>query len=277
MIGNLNFFCGDRDLDSILFLVWIMKPPGLKISKTRFSNQDVSASQSQVFKRFFNNSNLSFSNKLEFETEERKKRVMDESLHCMFYNLPNAILDLSQLLTDLNHLYEQFYSNDDLIQGKVPTEKHKQMASLYQVIQPGLYPKGLKHFPECCPKGDTKKQCTSNVLIKTCAKHLTNKDLKHLCWNNYNLLEYSSLYPWGTVPSNQELITFGNRLRKIYIHLTQQFIKIGLGISLSYPRAEDNEDSNLTLEVLNKLLRLTALDSFGKTFFLLFSSFNTKF
>lgn len=83
----------------------------------------------------------------------------------------------------------------------------------------------------------------------------------HRCVHSYSLANSVSLLPGGRpVPANQELSAFLDELRQIFVTLSQHFVNINLGLSLMFPRTEDNESSNLSLEVLNKLLSLSSLD-----------------
>lgn len=189
---------------------------------------------------------------------------MNEAINAIFNQLPqamhklNALLgELTQLSTLYSSLLEQHGQQDPLLDGKyrfVLDSASKPFPPLDQKVNKSGTGSGAGqvHVVNC-------KQVLQNV----CAHHLLSRD--HTCYFSYSFPNTVNLFPWGVVPANEQLTMLTDKLRTIFLELSQLFLNINLGLSLMFPRTEDNEDCNLSLEVLNKLLALSSLDYLGNS------------
>lgn len=214
---------------------------------------------------------------LQSETKEKKESIMNEALKCIFNKLPEAMQRLDALLSGLAQLSQSHYSNDACLSDGQSTDSVGNRAVKYKFS----FDNASQAFPFGHEKKQwmisSKKQQTSasisgkSILSSVCFCHLVdakgfaagqspdNTDV-HSCVNSYTFANSISLLAGGTVPVNEEISNFLHQLRLIFVQLSQQFVIINLGLSLMFPRTEDNESSNLSLDVLNKLLNLTSLD-----------------
>lgn len=235
----------------------------------------------------------SLASQLQNETEEKKETIMTEALKCIFTELPKAMFRLDALLAALLKLSESHYSNDAwLLDGK--TDNLKASAGYVAAKYKFSFENASQAFPFGQTLINSNTQQTSalvsgkKILSSVCFCHLIDakgaaqstgksKLVKdglppgdqvgagevHSCVNSYTFANSISLLSGGTVPINEDLSKFLDELRLIFVDLSQHFVIINLGLSLMFPRTEDNESSNLSLEVLNKLLNLASLDYVG--------------
>ncbi|KAH9409027.1 Proteasome activator complex subunit 3 [Tyrophagus putrescentiae] len=197
----------------------------------------------------------SLASQLQHETEEKKEAIMNEALGCIFSQLPEVMHRLDGLLTGLGRLAETHYSAEanagwlDSAQGTSPSSASSVPAKYKFAFDSASQP-----FP-FGPTQTSAENCSSCNLAGLSGKRL--------------LAGVSTASPTrspscrGTspvVPANEELTRLLDELRQIFVTLSQHFVNINLGLSLMFPRTEDNEASNLSLEVLNKLLDLASLD-----------------
>lgn len=222
---------------------------------------------------------------LQNETEEKKETIMNEALKCIFNQLPEVMHRSDALLADLVKLSESHYSNDAWLAdgqtySKASAGNFGNIAANYKFS----FDNASQAFPfgqENKQKQGTsssKKQQTSplvsgkSLLSSVCSCHLIDSkgaghslgtsDV-HSCVKSYTFANSISLLASGTVPANEEISKFLDQLRLIFVQMSQKFVIINLGLSLMFPRTEDNESSNLSLDVLNKLLNLASLDYVG--------------
>lgn len=214
----------------------------------------------------------SLASQLQHETEEKKEAIMNEALGCIFSQLPEVMHRLDGLLTGLGRLAETHYSAEanagwlDSAQGTSPSSASSVPAKYKFAFDSASQP-----FP-FGPTQTSAENCSScnlaglsgkRLLAGVCANHLLGSSGgQHRCVHSYSFANSITLLP-GTspvVPANEELTRLLDELRQIFVTLSQHFVNINLGLSLMFPRTEDNEASNLSLEVLNKLLDLASLD-----------------
>lgn len=223
---------------------------------------------SPKLKRFLKNFTCHYSGQLDCETEEHKERILKKALKHLVTRIPKAILDLKKLNEDLAQFYDSYYANDVAFE-----EMNEQIHQLYKATRPSYLKKGLREMSKLTTvqNGDLEVSLrTDNKLLQACTRHWTKDgsniklDPNHVCSTNHSQFNSISLYPWGLVPANKEMINLSSKVREMVIHLTEHFYDIGLGISLMYPRTEDNEDSNISILVLNHMSQLTVIDNAGK-------------
>lgn len=229
----------------------------------------------------------SLASQLENETEEKKEVIMNEAINCIFNHLPEDILKLNSLLAEVSKLHGDQYSDDAWLVK----------AAQYGQVDSAIYPHAAKYafafassakvFPtgksapkeESDPKGSKKDSIANgkHLLRSSCARHLVNRNgepmaagEEHTCSKSYTFPNAINLLPWGTVNANEALSKFVDQLRAIFVQQSQHFVLINLGLSLMFPRTEDNEHSNLSIDVLNKLLELASLDYLGNLRFCFF-------
>ena len=217
----------------------------------------------------------SLASQLQHETEEKKEAIMNEALGCIFSQLPEVMHRLDGLLTGLGRLAETHYSAEANA-GWLDSVQGTSSASSPSSSVPAKYKFAFDSASQPFPFGPTQtaaENCSSNsnlsgfsgkrLLAGVCANHLLGSSGgQHRCVHSYSFANSITLLP-GTspvVPANEELTRLLDELRQIFVTLSQHFVNINLGLSLMFPRTEDNEASNLSLEVLNKLLDLASLD-----------------
>ena len=212
-----------------------------------------STNQSQRSK-LMSNVASNYSNKLQFETEEKKEQIMNDAIDCIFNRLPQTIQNLDQVLVDLYQL-----GNSYRLESLKPNSK---LIDKYRFVTENPMP-----LTNPLTNNDNKVEYSKldnslsprQLLQSVCVRHLTQGS-RHMCTKNYSFTNSMNLFSWGSVTTNDEMKQFGDRLRPIFTELSQFFLIINLGLSLMFPRTEDNEDCNLSLEVLNKLIQLATLE-----------------
>ena len=207
------------------------------------------------------------------ETGEKKETIMDEAIKCIFVKLPQAIINLDLLLKQLQQLTAQYSNylsknsnglNYKFLDLLATDPKYKFIFEAAKVKFPPPTPISSSTLaPNYSVPPLQIKNC-KQLLESCCANHLLPDGDKHTCFHSYHFPNDLNLFPWGRVIVNEQINKLFIELRSIFLELSQLFLDIQLGFSLMFPRSEDNEQHNLSLDVLNKLLSLASLDYPGK-------------
>ncbi|OTF79807.1 hypothetical protein BLA29_011871, partial [Euroglyphus maynei] len=90
-----------------------------------------------------------------------------------------------------------------------------------------------------------------------CVRHVNN--LHHRCKNHYSFLETLTIFP-EILPFTMISNEFLEKFRAIIINITEKLLKIYIGFSFLIPKTEDNEENDISIEILDKVLDLTSFE-----------------
>lgn len=216
---------------------------------------------------------------------ENKEKMINDSIECVQNEIPKTLIQINEFYNEIIKFIDDNYD--------------KQLTKNdYENIRNKLQNKLEKLWPFECEQQQQQQQSESKqVSNKTlscaekrhpysqCVRHVNN--LHHHCYNRYSFWETINIVPEilsNTTISNEYIVRFSEKFRSIIVDLTEKLLKINIGFSFLVPKTEDNEDNDISIKVLDKVLALTSFEcsignvhieqnfiySFLLTFFFLF-------
>lgn len=198
----------------------------------------------------FNHSTLAL---FDTETNTKKDSIINDALNCIIKQIPNTINQLKLFYNEIITITNEYSRIGNQIENVNSLEEWRKKLFHCQRRVQEKYLINLDYLLE--------NNFRTNVL-RQCARHFYND--KHRCWNRYtNTDQLLNIKPKRMIHHNKQLDLMVNKFQAIHIDLSQQLLKISTGFSLLFPKSDDNEHNNLSLDVIQTIIDLSSLPSFG--------------
>lgn len=206
-------------------------------------------------KKLLNQSNRSTLTLFDNETNAKTDSIINDALNCIIQQIPDMINRLNLFYNEIIIImddYSPIHNNKMEIVNKLNGWR-KNLFHCKRRLQP-KYSADLN---------DLSENNFRTEILRQCARHFYNP--KHRCWNRYTHTDQMlNIKPERIIPNNKQLDQLVNQFQAINIDLSQQLLKISTGFSLLFPKSDDNEQNNLSLDVIQTIIDMSSLPSFGK-------------